>query len=114
MSGSCQLIRPHIFLQVFTILGLVVRSGTDAEDPDTPVSLPLVYALLPSKTEVHYTLVLQKVKEAAARFCIRAAAGPTKIMTDFEMGIINAARAGVILLPEGTEFRAPGAVQRCR
>lgn len=65
-------------LPLFTILGLVVRSGTDAEDPDTTVSLPLVYALLPSKTEVHYTLVLQKVKEAAARFRIRAAAAPTK------------------------------------
>ncbi|XP_052129491.1 uncharacterized protein LOC127750882 [Frankliniella occidentalis] len=84
---------PHIFMQIFTILGLVVRSGADAEDPDTAVALPLVFALLPSKMEVHYTLVLQKVREAAERFRIRATSGPTKIMTDFELGIINAARA---------------------
>lgn len=82
---------PHIFLQIFTILGLVVRSGPDAEDPDTAVALPLVYALLPDKAQEHYVTVLEKVKDIAARFRIRATL-PTKIMSDFEMAIINAVR----------------------
>ncbi|XP_052130580.1 uncharacterized protein LOC127751301 [Frankliniella occidentalis] len=49
---------PHIFTQIFTILGLVVRSAAFTGDPYTAVALSLVYALLPSKTEAHYTLVL--------------------------------------------------------
>lgn len=53
------------------------------------VPLPLVYALLSSKEQVQYTAVLRAVKDAAATYRI-ANFGPSKIMTDFEKGILNA------------------------
>lgn len=53
--------------------------------------MALVFALLPSKLQTHYVKVLEKVKEAAARFRIRGD-GPVRIMSDFKMAIINVAK----------------------
>ena len=55
------------------------------------IAVPLVYALLPSKTQDNYVRVLDAVKSAATRFRLRGD-GPRKIMSDFEMGIINAGK----------------------
>lgn len=82
---------PHIFSQIFTIIGLVKRPGDTLGSDDIETAVPLVYALLPSKTQVHYTKVLQAVKDFAARHRIRGV-GPQRIMTDFEMEIITAAK----------------------
>lgn len=82
---------PHIFTQIFTILGLMKRPGPAVDDDDVTTAVPLVFALLPSKTEAHYFDVLQSVKDAAAKFRVRGT-GPEKLMTDFEVGIINAAK----------------------
>jgi hypothetical protein len=78
---------PHIFAQIFTIIGLRTRTGK----PEEQVAVPLVYALLSGKTQAMYTEVLEVVRDAVAKFRV-APCTPTKIMSDFEVAIINACR----------------------
>lgn len=89
-------VSPPIFTQVFTILGTRRRNvdREDLEDGDSQrvVALPFVYALLSSKTSDEYTQVLNAVVRAAELFQIRGCT-PARIMSDFELSIINAARA---------------------
>jgi len=58
---------------------------------DEWVALPLVYALLSGKKTELYREVLQVVKDAVDRFRVDACT-PVKIMTDFELAIINACK----------------------
>ena len=53
------------------------------------IPVPLVYAFLLGKQQERYEEVLQFVKDAVGRYRI-APCAPQKIMTDFELGIINA------------------------
>ena len=78
---------PNIFTQIFTIIGLRGRTG----HPDEVVAVPLVYALLTGKTQAAYKEVLEVVRDAVARFNVTRCT-PTKIMSDFEIAIINACR----------------------
>lgn len=79
---------PNLFSQLFTVIGLRARAG----HPDEVVAVPFVYALLTGKTTAMYQKVLEVVKEAVDTFHV-APCTPDKIMTDFELGIINACRA---------------------
>lgn len=85
---------PHIFAQIFTILGLRARTGK----PDEQVAVPLVYALLSGKSEDLYAEVMEVVRDAVLRFRVHPCT-PTKIMTDFETAIINACRNVFPLIP---------------
>lgn len=78
---------PNIFVQIFTVLGLVQRAGR----PDELTALPFVYALLPSKTTDAYATVIRAVRDASADFNV-AQCHPGRIVTDFELSIINACR----------------------
>jgi len=75
---------PKIFVQLFTILELRHRAGR----PNEEVALPLVYALLSSRAQALYGEVLQAVRDAVTQFNI-ADCVPSRIITDFELGIIN-------------------------
>lgn len=55
-------------------------------------ALPLVYTLIPSKTQVHYTKVLEAIFSAAKKYQIENCR-PIKLMTDFELAIIRERRA---------------------
>lgn len=65
---------PTLFEQLYTIHGLKDN-----------VAIPLVFALLPNKTEQTYIKLLQEIKNV-----LPAGAGPRTIMTDFELAMINA------------------------
>lgn len=56
------------------------------------MALPLVYAFLPGKRQDLYKEVIQVVQDAAAQFQINVCL-PARIMTDFELGIIRAAKS---------------------
>jgi hypothetical protein len=79
---------PNIFAQLFTIIGLRQRAG----HPEETVAVPLVYAFLTGKKTEQYEEVLRVVRDAVNRFNINACV-PTKLMTDFELAIINASKA---------------------
>ena len=66
-------VAPAEFLQVFTIHALVDRSA-----------YPLVYVLLPDKTEQGYERVLRKMKE------LKPTLNPSSILSDYEKAIHNA------------------------
>ncbi len=53
------------------------------------VVIPLVYAILLGKKTELYKEVLEVVKDAVEQFHL-ASFAPTKIMSDFELAIINA------------------------
>ena len=76
---------PAIFCQIFTILGLRKRNIEQGEG----VPVPYVYALLSHKTQAQYRVVLEVVKAAVEDFRVQQCV-PTKIMSDFELGILNA------------------------
>lgn len=78
-------VAPTIFAQVFTIIGLRRRNIDDGEG----VPIPLVYALLSGKSTDMYAEVLRVVRNAVEDFRIDPCV-PLKIMSDFELGIINA------------------------
>jgi hypothetical protein len=78
---------PNIFVQIFTILGLRSRAGR----PDETTAFPFVYAFLPSKTSDAYKAVLASVCDAVAQYNVRQC-NPQRIITDFELSIINACR----------------------
>ena len=59
-------------------------------DPDSEkVCLPLVYALLSSKEKIQYKAVFQAIKSAADEYNIQNLKPPS-MMSDFEVGVINA------------------------
>ena len=68
---------PGIFTQLYSIHG--VKSST---------TLPLVYALLPNKTESTYLRFLQELKSLAAARELELK--PQQIMSDFEIAFLNA------------------------
>ncbi|KAK3913903.1 FLYWCH-type zinc finger-containing protein 1 [Frankliniella fusca] len=71
-------VSPGLFTQLFTIHGIFRGAA-----------FPFVYALLPNKEQVSYTTVLEVVldKCRAARI---PEPEPTTVVSDFELGIINA------------------------
>lgn len=87
----------YLFLQLFTILGLVKSPPLTPGGEERKTALPLVYALMTSKRQEHYAKVFETVRSAARRF--RVTAFPSVVMSDFEMSILNAVRA---LFPDST------------
>ena len=85
MDGTFQE-SPSIFVQVFSISGLVKRQKRNGEDEF--VALPFVYALLPSKKEADYRRVMEALQEAAAMHRIQLEE-PQRTMSDFEKSILN-------------------------
>ena len=82
---------PHIFTQIFVIMGTVSRPAATVGQPIEEVALPLVYGLLSNKTQAAYKIVLAAVRDEADRLGIPNVT-PQTIMTDFELAIINAAQ----------------------
>ncbi|KAK3908569.1 FLYWCH-type zinc finger-containing protein 1 [Frankliniella fusca] len=80
---------PKIFVQVFTISALVKRQTASGREDS--VCFPLVYALLSSKMEVQYSQVLQAVKTAAREQRV-GFTQPSRVMSDFEVAILNAVK----------------------
>jgi hypothetical protein len=68
---------PPLFLQLYTIHGI-----------QDNVAIPLIYALLPNKTEQIYLTLLREIKNLLPV----GVAQPQTIMTDFEVAMINAIR----------------------
>ena len=62
------------------------RPGDTVDDTDVETAVPLVYTLLPSKSQVHYTEVLQAVKDAATMFRARGN-GPGKCVRIHQIAI---------------------------
>ncbi|KAK3931526.1 Gibberellin 20 oxidase 4 [Frankliniella fusca] len=77
---------PGLFVQVFTISGLVKRTKSSGEEE--VLAVPLIYAFLPSKKEEHYGQVLKEVI-AAAREQQVPFTEPVRAMSDFELAILN-------------------------
>lgn len=99
---------PNIFVQVFTIIGLRPRTG----HPDEVVAIPSVYAFLSGKKTALYKEVLEVVRDAVNRYNIDPCL-PTKIMTDFEVAIINACREVFPNIPQsGCNFHLGQIVYR--
>ena len=76
-----------IFAQIVTVIGLLRRAGST----EYTVVVPLVYALLSGKNKSLYTEVLEVVRNAVRQYRINVCV-PTKIMTEFELEITNAAK----------------------
>lgn len=72
MDGTFKTV-PHLFAQLYTVHGLKEN-----------IAVPLVYVLLPDKTENTYTTMLREIKN----LCRTAA--PSTIMVDFEKAASNA------------------------
>lgn len=85
VDGTFQTV-PSIFFQLFTIMGSVlqIRKGVERK-----IALPLVYSLLESKTEEAYAKVFDVTLSYATTAGI-SVVYPTKLMSDFELAIINA------------------------
>ncbi|XP_043483508.1 uncharacterized protein LOC122511975 [Leptopilina heterotoma] len=81
---------PTIFTQIFTILGTSKNLNPNPGDNDAhaDVAFPFIYALLTSKSSVQYTAVLEAVRSAADDYRIENCK-PRKIITDFELAILN-------------------------
>jgi len=80
-------VAPSLFTQLFTILGSVEQFGrTEAQ---SILALPFVYALRTLKEQQQYEAVLKAVRQAATSFGIDQFQ-PARIMSDFELSIINA------------------------
>ncbi|KAJ8681079.1 hypothetical protein QAD02_016866 [Eretmocerus hayati] len=75
-----------IFLQLFTILGIIRRTRDGVEDE---AALPLAYAFLSYEEEVQYTSAPQAVQTAALKNGINNCK-PQKIIAEFKKGILNA------------------------
>ena len=67
---------PRLFLQLYTVHGL--HQGTN---------IPLVYALLPSKTQLCYERFLSALLDS------RPDLNPSTVMLDLELGMINAIKS---------------------
>lgn len=78
-------VSPAIFTQLFTIIGTVTTLGNNPKH----IAFPLIYALLSSKETKHYEAALRAVSRVAQNLGI-AHCRPQRVMTDFELGIINA------------------------
>ncbi|XP_053946208.1 uncharacterized protein LOC128855375 [Anastrepha ludens] len=80
---------PSIFFQVFAILGAVTQP--DSRGKPQTIGLPFVYALLENKEQKVYEKVFSVVLQEAERLGIDISL-PIKVMTDFELAIINAVK----------------------
>lgn len=78
---------PSMFTQLFAILGTATQVINGVEEE---FGIPFVYALLNSKDETAYTKVLRVVLTAIEQLGLTVTTN--NIMTDFELGIINACR----------------------
>lgn len=88
VDGTFQVV-PSIFFQLFSIMGSVpqIYKGTERK-----IAVPLVHALLENKCERSYAKVFEVLLEYAQEHGI-VVIHPQKIMSDFELGIINALEA---------------------
>lgn len=77
---------PGLFVQIFTISGLVKRTKTNGEEE--ALAVPLVYSFLTSKKEEHYGQVLKEVISAAREQQVPFTE-PARAMSDFELAILN-------------------------
>jgi len=77
---------PSIFAQIFTVMGLRRRVGSEEA-----VAIPLVYCLLSGKQKALYIEALEAVDRAVQQYRIDPCT-PTKIMSDFEIAITNACK----------------------
>ncbi|XP_043465180.1 uncharacterized protein LOC122500349 [Leptopilina heterotoma] len=82
---------PSIFYQLFVIMGTMKQVSRGIE---RNVALPLVYALLESKSEDAYAKIFEIVISKAQLLGIQIEY-PETVMSDFELGIINAAEAKI-------------------
>lgn len=80
---------PVIFYQLFVIMGSVIQVKKGVQET---FALPLVYALLENKEQEAYLKVFAVTKTLFEKFEIRFIL-PQTIMSDFELSIINAAKA---------------------
>lgn len=83
-------VSPTIFLQVFSIMAAFTQPAIARLKAQT-IGLPLVYSLLENKEEVSYRKVFAVIFQRAEILQIPMNL-PRKIMCDFELAIINAAR----------------------
>lgn len=83
-------VSPSIFLQVFAIMAAFIQPAVARIGAQT-IGLPLVYSLLENKEEISYQKVFAVIFQRAHILQILITL-PRKIMSDFELGIINAAR----------------------
>ncbi|KAE8741805.1 hypothetical protein FOCC_FOCC012666 [Frankliniella occidentalis] len=77
---------PGLFVQIFTISGLVKRMKPDGEG-EVP-AVPLIFAFLTAKKEEHYGQVLKEVISAAREQQVPFTE-PARAMSDFELAILN-------------------------
>ena len=82
-------ITPCIFFQLFSIMGSVVQRHRGEK---RKIAIPLVHALLESKQECTYRKVIQVTLNYARNSGIRLKY-PEKVMSGFELRIINAFKA---------------------
>ena len=82
---------PTIFTQLFTVLGTVQKGGQLPGDEVQVIAIPLIFALLSSKCAHHYEYVLQTISNAAQDLGVQHCR-PQRIMTDFEVAILNACK----------------------
>ena len=88
MDGTFK-VTPNIFFQLFSTMGSVIQRHRGEE---RKIAIPLVHALLESKQECAYGKVIQVTLNYAENSGIRIK-HPEKVMSDFELGIINAVKA---------------------
>lgn len=69
-------------------MGTIIRNLPVIAKRET-YAVPLTYAFLTSKEKVQYAFVLQAITNAVGEYAIENCK-PTKIMDDFEQGIIEA------------------------
>ena len=77
-------------MQLFVIIGLVTRPAPSVDEEDEFVPVPLVYALLPNKTQESYATVFRDIKEKVTQLVVPNVT-PNTITGDFELAVSNAA-----------------------
>lgn len=85
MDGTFQSC-PKLFMQLYSIHG-TVGNGNNKR------IVPLVYALLPRKTQECYTHFLTELKRYGQSLCNEESFAPQVVMTDFEIAVINSVRS---------------------
>ncbi|CAB0041612.1 unnamed protein product [Trichogramma brassicae] len=78
---------PSIFFQMFAVMGSVNQVYKGVEQT---IALPLVYALMKGKEQIAYAKIFQIISDRGREFGIQLRQ-PPRIMSDFELAIINAA-----------------------
>ncbi|XP_043462872.1 uncharacterized protein LOC122498936 [Leptopilina heterotoma] len=81
-------VSPSLFTQLFTVMGKVLKPNVRGNEP-TVIAFPFVYALLSSKETDQYEAVFRSIASMAATYGIHHCR-PQRIVSDFEVAIINA------------------------